>query len=62
MIRWKGLILLAVVFGIALTVTLIFKDSWLERRIEEAGSAIVGARVDIDDLDLSLTGLHIRWN
>ncbi|HKJ66831.1 MAG TPA: TIGR03545 family protein, partial [bacterium] len=62
MIRWKGLIFLVIVFCLALTVVLIFKDSWLERRIEQAGSAVVGARVDIDDLDFSLTGLHMRWN
>ena len=62
MIRWKGLIFIAVLFGIFFLLTMIFKDSWLETRIEHAGNSVVGAKVEIDDLDFSLFGLHVRWD
>lgn len=61
MIRWKGVIFLAVVVGIFVALSLIFTDRWLENRLEKAGSQIVGARVDIDGLDFSFTGAHLRW-
>jgi len=62
MIRWKGFIFIGVVLAVVIGITLIFKDSWLENRIENAGSSTVGAKVEIDNLDFSLTGLHIRWD
>lgn len=62
MIRWKGLIFIGAVLGMSCVLMLIFKDSWLEKRIEQAGSSWVGAKVEIDNLDFSLTGLHLRWD
>ena len=61
MIRWKGVIFLAVLVGIFIALSLIFTDRWLENRLEDAGSQIVGARVDIDKTDFSFTAAHLRW-
>ena len=50
------------VIGVFFVLTLIFTDSWLERTIENTASPIVGAKVEIDNLDVSLTDLRIRWD
>ncbi len=60
--RWKGLIFIAAILGIVFVLSLIFTDAWLERRIENAGSSIVGAKVEMDHLDFSLIGMHLRWD
>lgn len=60
--RWKGLAFLVVLLGIIFVLSLIFTDKWLERGLENLGSSIVVAKVEIDDLDFSFTGLHIRWD
>ena len=60
--RWKGIIFLAVLTAIIVIIGILFSNIWLEKKIEESGSAINGARVDIDDLEFSLTELFIRWN
>ena len=62
MFRWKGIIFLAVVIGIIIILSLIFTDRWLEYKIESNGTSIAGARVEVDNLDLSLTDLKIRWD
>ncbi len=61
MIRWKGVIAFAVLAGIFILLSLIFTDRWLEHRLEDAGSQLVGAKVEIDGLDLSLTQARLRW-
>ncbi len=61
MIRWKGVIALAVLAGIFILLSLIFTDRWLEHRLEDAGSQLVGAKVEIDGLDLSLTQARLHW-
>lgn len=60
--RWKGILLLAILAGIVLALNLIFTDVWLERRLEKLGSSAVGAKVEIDGLDFSFRGLHLRWD
>ncbi|MDZ7725744.1 MAG: TIGR03545 family protein [candidate division KSB1 bacterium] len=60
--RWKGIIFLIVTVVIVLVLGLIFSDEWFEARLEALGNAAVGARVEIDNLDLSLLGLHVRWD
>ncbi len=62
MFRWKGIIFLAVAVGIIIVLSLIFTDRWLEYKIESNGTSIAGARVEVDNLDLSLTDLKIRWD
>ncbi len=62
MIRWKGVLFLAVLVGLFILLSLIFTDRWLEHRLEDAGSALVGAEVDIDGLDLSFTKARLKWD
>ncbi len=59
--RPKGvmaLLALAVLMG---GVLYLFSDRFVERRIEGAGAAIVGAKVEVDRLEFSLAGLAIAW-
>lgn len=60
--RKKGIAILAVFIGILIALALIFTDRWLEKRLEAAGSSLLGARVEIDNLDFSILGLHVRWD
>ena len=60
--RKKGIIILAVLIGVVIALPFIITDTWLENRLEAAGSALIGSRVDIDNLDFSLLGLHVRWD
>ncbi|MCD4693647.1 MAG: TIGR03545 family protein [Calditrichales bacterium] len=62
MFRWKGVIFLAVLAGIFFVLSLIFTDRWLESKMENTGSSIVGAKVEIDGLDLSFSGMNLSWN
>jgi uncharacterized protein (TIGR03545 family) len=41
---------------------LLFSDTWIENRIEESATTLNGARVDIDNLELSLSGFFIKWD
>jgi uncharacterized protein (TIGR03545 family) len=61
-VRWKGILFLIVLAGIVFALNLIFTDTWLEKRLESAGSSLVGAKVEIDRLDFSLLGLRLRWD
>ncbi|MHB2151065.1 TIGR03545 family protein [Calditrichota bacterium LG25] len=61
MIRWKGVILLAALVVLFLALSMIFTDRWLEAKLEASGSALVGARVEIDDLDFSFFGSHLKF-
>ena len=60
--RWKGIIFLVVLIGIFVALSFILTDDWLERQLENIGTSVVGAKVEIDNLDFSLTGLHLRWS
>ncbi|OQX58358.1 hypothetical protein B5M50_04465, partial [candidate division KSB1 bacterium 4484_219] len=60
--RWKGLIFLATLVAIFIALSMFFIDKWIESGLEKAAQAIVGARVEIDNLDFSLTGLSIKWD
>lgn len=61
MFRRNGIILLLIVAVIWGLVWWLLSDQWLEERLEHAGMSLVRARVDIDNLDASLTELRIRW-
>jgi uncharacterized protein (TIGR03545 family) len=60
--RWKGLITVLVLIGIGLVVSVLMIDRWIEKGLEKTGQAVVGARVEIDQLDFSLVGLSIGWD
>jgi len=60
--RWKGFIFLVVVSAIIAVISIFFMDGWIESGLESAGEAIVGAKVEIDDLHFSLFRLSIQWD
>lgn len=62
MLRKKGIIGLIVFIAIFFVLSLIFTDAWLEARMEDAGSAIVGAKVEFDDVDLSIFSVKLSWD
>ena len=46
---------------VLLVITFFFIDRWIEKGLERAGEELAGARVEIDDLELSLAPLHIQF-
>jgi uncharacterized protein (TIGR03545 family) len=60
--RIKGIIFLAVLAGIFILLSIFLTDFWLEKRLESVGTSIVGAKVEIDHLDFSIAGLHVKWD
>lgn len=57
--RPKGIIGLLVVILIVVALAYVFSDAFIEGQIESFGESIVGAKVEVDDLDFSLIGLSI---
>ncbi len=62
MIRWSGIIAFIVIVGLITLFNLLFLDPIIERSLEKEASFIVGARVDIGDLDFDIFGLHLEIN
>ncbi len=60
--RPKGVIGVLVVLLLVAGTLYFFADSLIESGIESAGESVIGARVEIDNLSLSLTGLSITWD
>ncbi len=60
-IRKSGLIFLLVVILIIVLLNIFLTDKWLEGQLEKAGSNIVGAKVEIDNLDVSIFSGYIKW-
>ena len=60
--RWKGLIFVVVLIACVFILGIIFSDSWIESKLEDTGTSFNGARVDIDNLQFSLTQLFIKWD
>ncbi len=60
--RWKGLIFIGVLVILSIIAGLLFSDAWLESKIESNATVLNGARVDIDNLTISFTGLYISWD
>jgi len=61
MLRKKGILFLAVLVALVIGLGFIFTDKWLETKLEDFGSSLNGALVEIDDLDFSFTDVHIKW-
>jgi uncharacterized protein (TIGR03545 family) len=61
MIRKKFVYIVLIPFLILGVVTSLFIDRWIESGLEAAGEAIVGARVEIDDLRLTLSPIAIEF-
>lgn len=62
MFRWKGIIAIIIIVVVAFILTWLLTDRWLEGQLEDFGSSLVGAKVEIDNLDFSLWGPKIRWD
>lgn len=59
--RWKGFIpFLIFIIGWIILVRF-FLDHWIESELEKLGESIVGARVEIDNLDFRFSDLSIEW-
>lgn len=61
MIRKRFVYIVLVPLVILGTITYLFIDQWVEAGLEAAGEAIVGAKVEIDDLRLSLSPIAIEF-
>ena len=60
--RWKGIIFLLVLFALIFIVAWLFTDKLVEKELESVATYVNGAKVEIDDLEISFTDLYIRWN
>ncbi len=61
-IRWQGLLIFVLVLLFGGLLFYFFIDSIIEREIEKHGTRIVGARVDLDSADLSLSPAGLTLN
>ncbi|MFQ5603915.1 MAG: TIGR03545 family protein [bacterium] len=57
--RPKGIVALFIILVLAALVAYLFSDELIEDVMEDAGSAVVGAKFEIDNLNFSLAGLSI---
>jgi uncharacterized protein (TIGR03545 family) len=53
--RWKGVVPLALSFVLVGLLYWLYADRLVERSVEHSGTALVGARVDVDQADIRLT-------
>lgn len=60
--RIKGLVFLVALLALFILAAVLLTDQWIEKGIESAGTAIVGARVEVDNLDFSLFKMYTRWD
>jgi uncharacterized protein (TIGR03545 family) len=58
-IRWQGLLIFLVLCALAAGFWLLFVDRFAERAIEQTGTAVVGAKVELDKADVSLSPLGL---
>lgn len=58
-VRWQGLLIFVVLVALAAGLWLLFIDRYVERAIESAGTAVVGAKVELDKADVSLSPLGL---
>lgn len=59
MIRWKGIAVFAGIAVLFFIMSFFLTDHWIERQIEDAGSSLIGAKVEIDGFDLELLDMHV---
>jgi len=59
--RWSGISALLVIAALFLVSAYLFTDDWIESKLEYHASYYNGARVEIDDLDISFIGLELGW-
>ncbi len=59
--RKKALLFVCIPLLLACAAVYLFIDGWVEAGIEAGGEAVVGARVEIDRLHVTLFPIGIRW-
>jgi uncharacterized protein (TIGR03545 family) len=59
--RWKGVIFLIAIVILFLVLSSLITSTIVENELENLGTTIVGARVEIEDLDVSISQLLIKW-
>lgn len=57
LVRWQGIIVFAVIAALVAAFWFLFIDGFTERGIEKTGTAIVGAKVELDRADVSFSPL-----
>ncbi len=60
--RPKGVIALLSIVLLVGVGLYFFLDDLIEKQLESTGASVVGAKVEIDNLELSLAGLSISWD
>lgn len=60
--RPKGIIALLAIIALFVGASFLFSDQLIERSLEKAGESVVGAKVEIDNLNLSLATLSVSLN
>ncbi|MEQ9309330.1 MAG: TIGR03545 family protein [Balneolaceae bacterium] len=60
--RVKGILFVLIVTGLVFLASWVSIDSYIESEIEYQASLVNGAVVEIEDFELSLVDLKIRWN
>ncbi|MBW1675831.1 MAG: hypothetical protein JRJ79_04345 [Deltaproteobacteria bacterium] len=58
-VRWQGLIAFVVVVIVVMGVWFFVVDSAIEAVIEKTGTHVVGAKVELEDADLSISPLGL---
>ncbi|MGQ0645635.1 MAG: TIGR03545 family protein [Elusimicrobiota bacterium] len=59
--RWKAFLPTVLVVALAAALTRLFLDEMVERAVESVGSKINGAKVELDDVDISLLRLDVAF-
>lgn len=59
-IRWQGFSVFVGIVVIVCALWLLFADTFVKNTIEKVGTRIVGAKVDLDDVDISLFPIGFR--
>ncbi len=62
MFRKKGIIGLLIAVALFFVLAYFLTDSWLEARLEDAGTAIIEAKVEFDNVDFSFLDVKITWD
>lgn len=60
--RKKGLITVIILITVIVLISIIFTDQLVERGIEKTIQLVTGAKAEIDNLDLDIFSLGIKWD
>jgi len=62
MVRKTGLIFLVAIVAIIVGINLFFFDRWIEKRFESFGDKIIGAKVELSGLKVSIFNMKMQWD